>query len=114
MFSRDGSCPVPPRPVDARVSVPPARGAIPSLAIIFLRFMDSQLLAFKRSALAHGSVRTRVELWVLLRVSIRIDVEPQHHRVIFVDRVVTMHRVSSEEVAEAEEELGFGVVLQPE
>ena len=38
----------------------------------------------------------------LVIVSRIIDVKPQHHRVIFVNRVVAVHRITAGEVAEAE------------
>src|SRR5262249_12119772 len=56
--------------------------------------------------------RTRGQLWVLILVSRSTDVEPQHHRVVFMDHVVTMHRISSQKVAEGEEQFDFGIVLQ--
>src|SRR6202040_4054924 len=40
----------------------------------------------------------------LVVVSDRRDLPPEHHRVVFVDDVVTVHRVAAEPVAEAEEE----------
>src|SRR2546428_8922239 len=42
------------------------------------------------------------------------DVEPQHHRVVLVDRVVAVHRVLPVEVTEAEEQGGRAVRLQSE
>src|SRR5712691_11584143 len=42
------------------------------------------------------------------------DVEPQHHRVVLVDRVVAVHRVLPVEVTEAEEQGGLAVRLQSE
>ena len=42
------------------------------------------------------------------------DVEPQHHRVVLVDRVVAMHRVLPGEIAKAEEERGAGIRFQSE
>ncbi len=39
---------------------------------------------------------------VLVVVTHVVDVKPQHHRVVFVNRVVTVHRVAPREIAEAE------------
>src|SRR5262249_53874614 len=53
-------------------------------------------------------------LWVLLRVSHGSDVEPQHHRVVFVDSVVTVHWIAAKKIAEAEKQFDLGIVLQPD
>src|SRR2546428_5901617 len=42
------------------------------------------------------------------------DVEPQHHRVVLVDRVVAMQGVLPGEIAKAEEERGAGIRFQSE
>jgi hypothetical protein len=42
-----------------------------------------------------------------------IYVESQHHRVVLVDRVVAMHRVSPDKVSEAEEQFDVVVLTQP-
>src|SRR6185295_13985079 len=103
-------------PVEAPAIEPAARGAIPSIPITFLRFilfMVSFLLSGSVCT-ARGAARTRDQLRILLRVAHGLDIEAQHHRMVLVDRVVTMHRISSQEVAEAEEQFGFGIVLKSE
>src|SRR5207244_2743902 len=42
------------------------------------------------------------------------DVPAEHHRVVFVHDVVTVHRVSAEEVSEAEEDPDLLVALEPD
>src|SRR5438093_13231247 len=56
----------------------------------------------------------RLWLRVLFGVADWRDVEPQHHRVVLVDRVVAMHRVLPGEIAKAEEERGAGIRFQSE
>src|SRR5215467_11565404 len=53
-------------------------------------------------------------LRVPVGVADRPDVEPQHHRVILVNRVVAMHRVLPVEVAELYENRRLGIGLHAE
>jgi hypothetical protein len=46
-----------------------------------------------------------VFLWRDLAVSVLLNIPQKHHRVVFVNRVVTMQRVGAGEITEAEEEL---------
>src|SRR5712691_3174676 len=54
------------------------------------------------------------QLWVLVRVSNSSELPPKHHRMVFVDRIVTVHRIPSQEVPEAEKQFHLGIVLQPD
>ena len=49
----------------------------------------------------------------LIAVAGIVYVEPQHHRVVFVNRVVAVHGVAPDEVAEAEEQFDIVVLSQP-
>ena len=49
---------------------------------------------------------------VLVVVAHVVDIEPQHHRVVFVNRVVTVHRVAPGEVAEAEVNLHLVILSE--
>ncbi len=49
---------------------------------------------------------------VLVIVSHVVDVKPQHHRVVFVNRVVTVHRVAPGKVAEAEVNLHVVILAE--
>ena len=53
---------------------------------------------------------TTISLTVVPHV---IYVEPQHHRVVLVNRVVAVHWVAPDEVSEAEEDLDIVVLTQP-
>src|SRR5713226_10532784 len=46
-------------------------------------------------------------------ISLGCDLPEQHHGVIFVNYVVTVQRIASQEIPEAEEEFDFRVVFQP-
>ena len=42
-----------------------------------------------------------------------VNVEPQHHRVVFVNRVVTVKWIAPDEIAEPEEQFDVIVLSQP-
>ena len=50
----------------------------------------------------------------LVIVSDVVDVKPQHHRVIFMNRVVAVHRVTAGEVAEAEVDIYIVILAEPD
>src|SRR4030095_11358269 len=50
----------------------------------------------------------------LVAVSGIVDVKPQHHRVVLVNRIVAVHGVAPHEIAEAEEQFDVVVLSQPD
>lgn len=49
---------------------------------------------------------------VLVVVAHVVDIKPQHHRVVFVNRIVTVHRVTAHEVAEPEVDLDVVILTE--
>ena len=42
-----------------------------------------------------------------------VNVKPQHHRVVFVNRVVAVHRIAPDEITETEEQFNVIVLAEP-
>src|SRR5712692_875452 len=88
---------------------------IPSIFLLLKLFMVWHLL-FSCLVLWFATAQSSADgqLWVLVRVSNGSELPPQHHRMIFVDCVVTVHRIPSQEVPEAEKQFDLSIVLQPD
>src|SRR6185369_13310927 len=54
-----------------------------------------------------------IAVTTLVAVPDIVNVEPQHHRMVFMDHVVAMHRIAPYKVAETEEQLDVIVLSQP-
>src|SRR5215207_8292562 len=93
--------------VSPRTTAAPTSGATPSRAITFLL-----LMFFVIRPILSPVCRRRLR--IRFQVPGVVDFEEHHHRVVFVDDVVAVHREQTLEVAEAEVELGLHVVLKPE
>src|SRR5688572_2053711 len=97
-----------------------AIGTAPSAATKLLRFKSVIRIPFFRlRSSGFPGARMRGEYHMeRLRlgpvIANIVDLAEHHHRVVFVDHVVTVQRDSPDEVAETEVHLRLHVVLQPE
>src|SRR5919197_937743 len=100
------------RPVMGAANVCCAADARPYAVVSSCRLSKSDIDSTPNLQFAINNQQSTIS-WLVLRVSLRRDVEPQHHRVILVNDIVTMKHVPAHPVARAQSDGDVGVLVEP-